>query len=78
MQDLALAQFGLVFWVAVCFFAWGARLRSRPMTFPVWLEVIEASVIVVLLFALLTEGAGCRSGGSTVDEDAVPCIGAAC
>ncbi len=78
MEDLAWAQFALVFWLAVCFFAAGARIKSMPMGRRTWWEIGQAAVIVVLLFALLTEGRGCRAGGSTVDEDAVPCLGPPC
>lgn len=78
MEDFAWAQFALVFWLAACFFAAGARMRTLPMGMRTWWEIVQAALIVVLLFALLTEGRGCRAGGSTVDEDAVPCLGPRC
>lgn len=78
MEDLPWVQFALVFWAAACLFTCGARLRHGRMTAAIWREVVEAAFIVVLLFALLTDGGGCRAGGPTIDEDAATCLGGRC
>lgn len=75
MRHWAWYQFALLFWVAACFFAAGARAKSIPMTRSVLAEVLQTAFIVVLVFALLTEGRGCTSGSGTAGADAALCIG---
>lgn len=70
MGHIAWWQFALLFWASVCFFAAGARSKAIALTFGVWLEVMQAALIVVLLFGLLTEGGGCRAPGSTLEDSA--------
>lgn len=70
MGHIAWWQFLLLFWVAACFFAAGARSKAIALTGGVWLEVMQAAFIVVLVFGLLTEGRGCSSLGGTLDETA--------
>ncbi len=75
MYQYEWAQFALLFWVAICFFAAGARSKGIPLTRSAWWEIAQAAAIVVLLFALLSEGRGCSStGGGTIDVDAF-CVG---
>jgi hypothetical protein len=75
VNDWAWGQFALIGWVAACLFAAGARSKGIAMNRRTWLEIAQAAVIVVLLFALLSEGRGC-SRFSTVDPDAL-CVGEA-
>lgn len=61
-----------LFWISVCFFRVGARLKHIPMTARTWWEIGQGAVIVVVLFGLVSEGRGCRSAGpESVDADCV-------
>jgi hypothetical protein len=62
--DWAWGQFGLVAWGAACLFASGARQKEIPFTSKTLWEIAQATVIVVILFGLLTEGRGCSSGST--------------
>lgn len=73
MEEVAWAQFALVFWVAVCVFVAGAQKKRLPMYWRNRSEIVQAALIIVLLFGVLTEGRGCRAGAPTTDEDAVAC-----
>lgn len=73
INDWAWGQFALLGWVSACLFAAGARGKGYSLTRRTWLEIAQATAIVVLLFALLSEGRGC-SRSSTLDADAL-CIG---
>jgi len=73
MSEWAWGQFALVGWGAVCLFAAGARAKRIPFTWRTGLEIAQAAAIVVLLFALLSEGRGC-SRPSASDADAL-CVG---
>jgi hypothetical protein len=56
---------------ALATFVAGARQKHIRLTWRVLLELAQAVAIVVLLFALLTEGRGCRQGSTVpVDESA--------
>lgn len=66
--DLAWGQFALLAWAAACLFEHGARAKNIPLNLKTWSEIAAAVFIVVLLFALLSEGRGC-SRGSTFDAD---------
>jgi hypothetical protein len=78
MEDLAWAQFALLFMGSALFFLGGARMKSIPLTWRVAWEITQAAGIVVLLFAVLTEGLGCSSGSTTTDEDAIACTAPRC
>jgi hypothetical protein len=58
-------QAAALFWVAVCFFRVGAMTKRITMGVSTWGEIAQAAAIVVVLFALLTDGAGCRSLGTS-------------
>jgi hypothetical protein len=70
--DYAWGQFALLGWVAACFFAAGGKSKGITLDRRAWLEIAQASVIVVLLFALLSEGRGCAR--ITTDPAAL-CVG---
>lgn len=78
MEEWAWAQFALLFWCALCLFAAGAQKKRLRMCWRTRAEIVQAAVIVVLLFGVLTEGRGCRAGAPTADEDAVACSTADC
>ena len=61
MTELFWWQAAGLFWAAVCFFRVGALTKRIEPTRKMWVEIGQAAVIVVALFGLLTEGAGCRS-----------------
>lgn len=69
-------QSAALFWAAVCFFRVGAMTKGIAMNRRTWLEIGQAAVIVVALFALLTEGRGCLSLGTSSLEPAA-CVGEA-
>lgn len=69
MSELFLWQAAGLFWAAVCFFRVGAMTKRIEMTRQSWLEIVQAALVVVILFALLTEGRGCRSAGTSSDPD---------
>lgn len=73
-NDLAWGQFALLAWAAACLFEHGARAKSIPLNTKTWFEIAGAVLIVVLLFALLTEGRGCSRPSAPLD-DALLCIG---
>lgn len=58
-------QMGLLFWAAVALFARGARERGLPLRGRTLRDVIGTAAAVVVLFALISEGRGCRSYSST-------------
>jgi hypothetical protein len=66
--DWAWGQFGLVAWAALCLFASGARQKEIPFTGKTLWEIAQATVIVVTLFGLLTEGRGCSSGSTAANS----------
>lgn len=72
INDLAWAQFALVGWGAACLFAAGARGKGIKLSRRTWFEIAQATGIVMLLFALLSEGRGC-SRASTLGADM--CVG---
>ena len=74
VSDWAWGQFGLLFWLAACLFASGARAKSIPMGWRTWAEIFQAAGIVVILFALMSEGRGCSSVGPGHDADLL-CVG---
>lgn len=74
MTELFWWQAAGLFWAALCFFRVGARVNGIDVTGRVWVELAQAAVIVVAVFALLTEGRGCRSVG-TSSLDAPACVG---
>lgn len=63
----AWGQFALVGWAALCLFAAGAKSKGYPMNRGTIFEIVQAAVIVVLLFGLLTEGRGCSSAPTALD-----------
>lgn len=67
MVNWAWGQFALVGWAAVCLFAAGARAKGYPLTTRTILEIVQAAVIAVLLFGLLTEGRGCTNATTATD-----------
>lgn len=67
MVNVAWGQFAIVGWAAACLFAAGARQKEYPMDRRTIFEIVQAAVIVVLLFALLTEGRGCSSAPTAID-----------
>jgi len=67
-------QAAALFWAAVCFFRVGAMTKGIAMNRRTWFEIGQAALIVVALFALLTEGGGCRSTGTSSLEPA-SCVG---
>lgn len=67
MNDWAWGQFALVGWGAACVFAAGARQKAIPLTQKTAFEIAQATVIVVVLFGLLTEGRGCANTGVTAN-----------
>lgn len=69
-------QAAALFWAAVCFFRVGAMTKRIEATRSMWLEIGQAALIVVAVFALLTEGRGCRSIG-TSSLDPPTCVGSA-
>ena len=68
MVDFAWFQFGLLGWGAVALFLEGARQKGIPITAATAWQVVQAACIVVLLFALLTEGRGCAYGNGTATD----------
>lgn len=72
LSSWAWGQFALLFWCAICAFAAGARVKGLPMTWRTWGEIAQAAGIVVILFALVSEGRGCAR--TTGDPDAL-CVG---
>jgi hypothetical protein len=64
MTELFWWQAAGLFWAAVCFFRVGAITKRVVATRKVWMEIGQAALIVVVLFGLVTEGRGCRVGGS--------------
>ena len=79
MTEMFWWQAAALFWVCVCFFRVGAMTKNIVMTRNTWLEIAQAALIVVAVFALLTEGRGCRSiGGSTLDTPACVDDGGGC
>lgn len=78
MTELFWWQAAAIFWASVCFFRVGAIGKGIAPTRRVWSEIAQAALIVVVLFALLTEGRGCTSVG-TPSLDQATCVGdAAC
>ena len=77
MNEIFWWQSAGLFWVAVCFFRVGAMAKAITMNLRTWLEIGQAAVIVVLLFALLTEGRGCHGTPGT-DLGALASGGAFC
>jgi hypothetical protein len=67
-------QSAALFWAAVCFFRVGAMTKGIAMNRRTWLEIAQAAVIVVALFALITDGRGCSAAGSSSLEPAA-CVG---
>jgi hypothetical protein len=63
-----------LFWAAVCFFRVGAMSKRIPMSRSTWLEIGQSALIVVAVFALLTDGRGCSSTGTSSLEPAA-CVG---
>lgn len=72
-SNWAWGQFALVGAGAACVFAIGARGKGIAFNKQTAFEIAQAVVIVVLLFALLSDGRGC-SRSSTLDPDAL-CVG---
>jgi hypothetical protein len=64
-------QSAALFWASVCFFRAGARSNGIAMSAREWRGVVQAALIVVLLFALLTDWRGCRSVGDAANADAL-------
>ncbi len=60
-MDVFWWQLMALFWAAVCFFRVGAASRGIPMTRRTWLEIAQAAVVVVAVFAVLTDFRGCAS-----------------
>jgi hypothetical protein len=73
MSDWPWWQFGLLGWLSVCFFANGARSKGIALNRRTWFEIAQAALIVVILFALVSEGRGC-SRTTTFDPDLF-CVG---
>lgn len=65
----AWGQFALLFWAAVCLFAAGARGKGVALTWRTWGEILQAAAIVVMVFALLSEGRGCANAPTAGDPD---------
>ena len=65
----AWGQFALLFWAAVCLFAAGAKGKGIAMTRKTWGEILQAAVIVVMLFAVLSEGRGCANASTAADAN---------
>ncbi len=74
MNEWAWYQFALLGWAAAALFAEGARQKKIAFNLKTWAEIAMATVIVVLLFALLSDGRGC-SRPSSFEGD---CVGEAC
>lgn len=68
MTELFWWQCAALFWLAVCFFRVGAMTKRIPMSRSIWIEIFQAALMVVLVFALLTDARGCRSLGATAIE----------
>lgn len=66
-SNWAWGQFAFVFWGAVCLFVAGARGKGIPLSRRTWLEILQAGAIVVILFALLSEGRGCANASTAGD-----------
>jgi hypothetical protein len=75
MDGWAWHQFALLGWLAVCFFAAGARGKGIALHRRTWWEIAQAAAIVVVMFGLLTEGKGCRSVPTADDANTVCPIG---
>lgn len=73
MTELFWWQAAALFWCAVCFFRVGGAANGIPITRTAWKEIAQAACIVVAVFALLTEGRGCASVGSSLAPPA--CVG---
>ncbi len=73
MTDWAWGQFALIGWAAAALFAEVARQKKLAFNHKTWSEIAMAAGIVVLLFALLSEGRGC-SRPSSFDAE---CVGEA-
>lgn len=52
-------QAAILFYCAYCFFHYGAVSKSIPITWRTRWEIVQAAVIVVALFAMVSEGRGC-------------------
>lgn len=65
----AWGQFALLFWAAVCLFVAGARGKGIAMTRQTWAEILQAAAIVVMVFALVSEGRGCANASTAADTD---------
>lgn len=59
MNEWAWGQFALLGWAAAALFAEGARQKNAAFNLKTCAEIAMATIIVVLLFALLSEGRGC-------------------
>jgi hypothetical protein len=70
-MNWAWGQFGLLAFAAACVFVSGARQKHITINKSVLLEIAQAVAIVVLLFALITEGRGCVGAGTAYSD---PCL----
>ncbi len=70
MSDWPWWQFALLGWLSVCFFAFGARSKGIALNRRTWFEIAQAALIVVILFALVSDGRGC-SRGPTLDPELI-------
>lgn len=56
-----MVQWLVIWWVAACLFAYGARTKGLEMTARTWLEVAQAACIAAALFWFLSDGRGCTN-----------------
>jgi len=73
MNHWAWGQFGLLAMMAAALFAMGARQKKIAFNLKTWSEIAIATAIVVLLFAIGSEGHGFHRS-STFDTE---CVGEA-
>lgn len=67
MTDTFLWQSAVLGWACACFFAGGARLKGLRLTRREIWRIAQATLIVLALFGLLTEGRGCAATTATAD-----------
>ena len=71
-------QAAILLFAAVCFFHYGAGTKSIPITWRTRWEITQTALIVVALFALVSEGRGCTRGHTTVEIDCAAAADADC
>lgn len=72
MADWPWYQFALVFGASLAVFVVGARQKRLALNGRTWLEMTQAALIVVFLFAWLSDGRGCAAAPPADDVLCAP------